>query len=101
MKHLIVVLLCSMTLLMACKQQKSAYYELVGGDVHVDFIEFMNDSVARYIGPEGMEHQTLYAEKGNDITIQIAPLVEATLKRIDNNTLEGRPPFFEGTWKKR
>ncbi|MDO5447126.1 MAG: hypothetical protein Q4F34_05050 [Prevotellaceae bacterium] len=87
--------------LAACNQPDHAFYELAGGDANFDFIDFMNDSVVRYIGPEGMEHHSLYVDNGKEITIKIATLVDATLTRIDANTLQGTPPFFQGTWNKR
>ena len=99
-KTTLISMLCGV-LLTACNKPKHAYYELENGDPHIDFIEFVNDSVVRYIGPEGMEHQDLYVEQDNEIKIEITPLVKVTLKRIDANTLKGIPPFFEGTWKKK
>lgn len=88
------------TMLVSCASKK-AYYEQVGGDPRIDFIEFMNDSVVRYMGPGGIEQHCKYVSKGNQIVIYIAPMVTANLYKIDGNTIQGEVPFFEGTWKKK
>lgn len=88
------------TMLVSCASKK-AYYEQVGGDPRIDFIEFMNDSVVRYMGPGGIEQHCKYVCKGNQIVIYITPMVTANLYKIDGNTIQGEVPFFEGTWKKK
>ena len=73
-------------------------YEQVGGDPKVDFIEFVNDSTVHFMAPGMISTNSKYTEEKGEITIFIAPMVQARLHRLDSKTLQGEVPFFEGKW---
>lgn len=73
-------------------------YEQVGGDPNVDFIEFVNDSTVHFMAPGMISTNSKYTEEKGEITIFIAPMVQARLHRLDSKTLQGEVPFFEGKW---
>lgn len=99
--YLATCLCTGMALLPSCSKPQSAYYEKIDGEPQIDFIEFMNDSVVRYIAPGPLEMRSKYTEANGVITVYVAPLSTAKLTRIDGNTLQGSVPFFEGTWKRK
>ena len=99
--YLATCLCAGMALLPSCSKPQSAYYEKIDGEPQIDFIEFMNDSVVRYIAPGPLEMRSKYTEANGVITVYVAPLSTAKLTRIDGNTLQGSVPFFEGIWKRK
>ena len=38
-------------LIAGCKQQKSIRYELVDGNPQIDYIDFLNDTLCRFVAP--------------------------------------------------
>lgn len=85
--------------LSSCGKQ-TEYYQLVGGDPKIDYLEFVNDSVARFVSPSLIEVYCPYTETDGHYTIAVMGLSRGRLHRIDANTLQGEPPFFDGTWKR-
>lgn len=85
----------------ACSERTSDYYILEGGDRRVDWIEFAGDSTLRWVGPGAIPETSSFVEnEDGDITVFVAPFSCGRLHRIDNRTLIGEAPFFEGIWKK-
>lgn len=82
---------------------RSSYYELMGGDPEVDYLELFGDSLCRYQVPGGIEVITpcqVNPEDGS-IVVEISGFVKGYLWRISPDTLVGRAPFFEGVWIRR
>ena len=69
-------------LIAGCKQQKTIRYELVDGNPQIDYIDFLNDTLCRFIAPGPLV---------NDI-------VSARLYKTKEGKLRGEAPFFEGIW---
>ena len=97
------LLLAACLTLTACVSmtpKQGNYYELVGGDNRIDFIDFINDSTVRFMAPGHIEKICPYTKEGNRIRICVSPLVIVDVLQADDETIQGTPPFFEGTWKK-
>ena len=88
-----------MFVFVSCVHDKE-YYELVGGDPDIDYLEFLSDSTCLFIAPGPVEMVCPYTEKDGVITINVVGFVKGKLTRLDRKTLKGEAPFFEGTWKK-
>lgn len=95
-----ILALISLAFLSSCKPS-AEYYLLEGGEAEIDWIEFVNDSTLRWVGPGPLQLESLYEEdeQGN-IVVYVAPFSKGYMTRIDSKTIEGQVPFFEGTWKK-
>lgn len=90
------LLLC---LCVACSSpSKSKHYELLGGNPQVDYIDFLNDSVCRFVAPGPIELTCPYSQSEGEYIIQINDMVSASLRIIDRRTLQGSAPFFDGLW---
>lgn len=78
----------------------NAFYELVGGDPTVDYLELMGDTACRYCVPGSLEVVTPchVDEATGVITVDVAGFVKGYLLRVNADTLIGRAPFFEGVW---
>lgn len=101
MKRIILIgTVFSLFLLMAgCKHGSEIIrYELVGGNPEVDYIDFLNDSLCRFVAPGSLTITRPYSKERDTYVIQIAPLVKAYLYKVDDNTLRGNLPFFDGIW---
>ena len=86
-------------LVISCSKPDGSYYELVGGDKDIDWIEFVNDSTLRWIGPGPRLLESAYVERDSIITVETAPLSRGFLYRQADGTLFGCSPFFEGIWR--
>ena len=91
----------SALLLTACRGKKAEYYELVGGDPKVDYLELVNDSVIRFVSPSLMEVDCPYTYHEGLYDVRIMGISHGRLHRIDADHLQGEPPFFEGEWERR
>lgn len=104
MKHIVkisAVAAAICLLVSSCGNGGSRYYELEGGNKSIDFLEFVSDSTCRFIAPGSMEIVCPYEiVDGAYIVVHVAPMSNGVLQIVDNKTLEGQPPFFEGVWKK-
>lgn len=102
MKKLLFALLFA-TLLTAvgCNRSNVVRYELVDGDPTVDYIEFLNDSVCRYVAPGPITLVSPYTVEGEVLTVHINGVIKANLYQFEKNQLVGEAPFFEGVWKKK
>lgn len=89
----------SLLALVSCAHDRE-YYELVGGDPDIDYLEFLTDSTCLFVAPGPVEMVCPYTENEGVITIQVVGFVKGKLTRLDRKTLKGEAPFFEGTWKK-
>lgn len=83
----------------ACSNGRE-YYELVGGDADIDYLEFLSDSTCLFVAPGPVEMVCPYSEKDGVITVRVVGFVNGRLIRQDKQTLKGEAPFFEGIWKK-
>lgn len=81
-----------------CKQQKIIHYELVDGNPEIDYIDFLNDTLCRFVAPGPITMTSHYTKQGNTYIIQINSIVNARLHQTEAGKLRGEPPFFEGTW---
>lgn len=77
------------------------HYELMGGDPKIDYIDFLNDSLCEYIVPGPLTLTSKYRKDGDYYTIYINDYIKAQLKVVDETTLKGEPPFFDGLWVKK
>jgi hypothetical protein len=85
----------------SCSGDKPEYYLLQGGDPAVDWFEFASDSTILWVGPGGVSEQSRYEEnEAGEIVVYTAPFSVGRMHRVDGKTIEGEPPFFEGTWKR-
>ena len=88
-------------LLSACSKGITGYFELEGGVKSIDFLEFVSDSTCRFIAPGSMEMVCPYEIVDDSyIVVHVAPMSVGVLNIVNDKTLEGQVPFFEGTWKK-
>lgn len=85
-------------LIAGCKQQKSIRYELVDGNPQIDYIDFLNDTLCRFIAPGPLVLTSHYTKKGDIYIIQINDIVSARLYKTEEGKLRGEAPFFEGIW---
>lgn len=85
-------------LVTGCKQQKVIRYEQVDGDPEIDYIDFLNDTICRFVVPGPLILTCHYAKLGNTYIIQINNMVSARLCKIGEGKLQGEPLFFEGVW---
>ena len=97
MKHIpfaLALVLC----LAACSRPQGSCYKLVGGDDAIDWIEFVNDSTLKWVGPGPRLLESFYTEVDSVIVVEAAPLSRGYLRRMPDGTLLGAQPFFEGRW---
>ena len=93
-------------LIAGCKQQKTIRYELVDGNPQIDYIDFLNDTLCRFVAPGPLvltSHYRLfqkshYTKEGDIYIIQINDIVSARLYKTKEGKLRGEAPFFEGIW---
>ena len=52
-------------LIAGCKQQKTIRYELVDGNPQIDYIDFLNDTLCRFIAPGPLVLTSHYTKKGD------------------------------------
>lgn len=98
MRHLLSTLLL-LLLLTSCQKNGIVRYQMEGGDPEIDFLEVQGDTLCRFYGPGNILIECpCRMELQNILTIEVAPLIEARLVFKDPQTLQGEPPFFEGTW---
>lgn len=95
---LFICFLVLFVLVAGCKQQKAIRYELVDGNPEIDYIDFLNDTLCRFVAPGPLILTCHYAKQGNTYIIQINNIVSARLCKIEEGKLQGEPPFFEGIW---
>ncbi len=81
-----------------CKQQKAIRYELAGGNPQIDYIDFLNDTLCRYVAPGPLVLTSRYTQEGDAYIIHITDMVSARLQKTEDGKLRGEPPFFDGTW---
>lgn len=94
-----ICLIGSLSLASGCKQHpKITHYELVGGNPEIDYLDFLNDTMCRFVAPGSLTMTSRYSKLGDTYVIQISPLVNARLYKVDDKTLQGEPPFFDGVW---
>lgn len=104
MKHIVKIsaiaaLYC--ILLASCGKSNEGYFELVGGNKSVDYLEFLSDTTCRFVAPGSIEMIRSYEIVDDTyIVVHVAPMSNGVLQIVDSKTLEGQVPFFEGTWKK-
>lgn len=84
-------------LIAGCKQQKSIRYELVDGNPQIDYIDFLNDTLCRFVAPGPLVLTSHYTKEGDIYIIQINDIVSARLYK-EEGKLRGEAPFFEGIW---
>ena len=84
--------------LCACNRPDGSFYKLVGGDDSIDWIQFINDSTLRWVGPGPRLLESTFFESDSVIVVQAAPLSRGFLRRLPDGSLLGVPPFFEGRW---
>ncbi len=102
MKKLILSLFAALLLCMTgCNRNKIVRYELVGGDPEIDYIEFLNDSLCRFVAPGQLTLHSPYTRQGETYTVIIHGMIEARLHDYEPDKLIGEPPFFEGVWEKK
>ena len=100
MKKILLAITAMLLLVNSCgTKNEGNYYELVGGDKDIDWIEFVNDSTLRWIGPGPRLLESAYVERDSIITVETAPLSRGFLYRQADGTLFGCSPFFEGIWR--
>lgn len=88
-----------LSLTAGCKQHpKITHYELVGGNPQIDYLDFLNDTMCRFVAPGSLTMTSRYSKQGDTYVIQVNPLVNARLYKVDDKTLQGEPPFFDGVW---
>jgi hypothetical protein len=85
--------------LLSCSNGRE-YYELVGGDPDMDYLEFLTDGTCLFVAPGPVEMVCPYTETDGVITIDVVGIAKGKLIRQNRNILKGESPFFEGTWKK-
>ena len=102
--RLFAVLLLAAVCATACTTSPVPYYELEGGDPEFDFIYFPTDSTCRFMDPNiqltEYPYEIVSVDEGDYIVVHVAPYSQGVLKIIDEKTMEGSAPFFEGIWKK-
>lgn len=99
MKRLLFAILATLLFVCSCGTENDGnYYELVGGDKDIDWLEFVNDSTLRWIGPGPRLIESAYVEIDSIITVETAPLSRGFLYRQADGSLYGCSPFFEGQW---
>lgn len=98
--HLCLIFAVVLALSSCANSRGKEYYELVGGNPDIDYLEFLDDSTCLFIAPGPVEMTCPYVEKDGVITVNVIGFVKGRLVRKDKNTLQGEAPFFEGTWKK-
>ena len=52
-------------LIAGCKQQKTIRYELVDGNPQIDYIDFLNDTLCRFVAPGPLVLTSHYTKKGD------------------------------------
>ena len=73
-------------LIAGCKQQKTIRYELVDGNPQIDYIDFLNDTLCRFVAPGPLVLTSHYTKEGDIYIIQINDIVSARLyKKSDIN----------------
>ena len=93
-------------LIAGCKQQKTIRYELVDGNPQIDYIDFLNDTLCRFVAPGPLVLTSHYTKEGDIYIIQINDIVsarlykteEGKLYKTEEGKLRGEAPFFEGIW---
>ena len=51
-------------LIAGCKQQKTIRYELVDGNPQIDYIDFLNDTLCRFVAPGPLVLTSHYTKEG-------------------------------------
>ncbi len=98
MKHLLSTILF-LFLLAGCQKQGVVRYQMDGGNPEIDFLEVQGDTLCRFYGPGNIVLECpCRREQQGVLSIQVTPLITARLRIIDDRTLEGEAPFFEGVW---
>lgn len=88
-----------LSLMVGCKQHpKITHYELVGGNPQIDYLDFLNDTMCKFVAPGLLTITSHYSKQKDTYVIQVSPLIKARLYKVDNKTLQGEPPFFDGIW---
>lgn len=85
-------------LITGCKQQKIIRYELINGNSQIDYIDFLNDTLCRFVAPGPVVLTTRYTKQKNTYIIHINSIVNTRLYKKEEGKLQGEPPFFEGIW---
>lgn len=82
-------------LIAGCKQQKTIRYELVDGNPQIDYIDFLNDTLCRFVAPGPLVLTSHYTKKGDIYIIQINDIVSARLYKTEEGKLRGEAPFLK------
>lgn len=77
---------------------KTIRYELVDGNPQIDYIDFLNDTLCRFVAPGPLVLTSHYTKEGDIYIIQINDIVSARLYKTEEGKLRGEAPFFEGIW---
>ena len=80
-------------LIAGCKQQKTIRYELVDGNPQIDYIDFLNDTLCRFVAPGPLVLTSHYTKEGDIYIIQINDIVSARLYKTEEGKLRGEAPF--------
>ena len=78
--------------------KKTIRYELVDGNPQIDYIDFLNDTLCRFVAPGPLVLTSHYTKEGDIYIIQINDIVSARLYKTEEGKLRGEAPFFEGIW---
>lgn len=66
MKKSVFICFTTLFLLIAgCKQQKTIRYELVDGNPQIDYIDFLNDTLCRFVAPGPLILTSHYTKEGD------------------------------------
>jgi len=80
----------------------SSRYELIGGNPKIDFIEFIGDDSCVFVAPGPLLMRQHYSvDTAGCYTVHVIDNLVGRLYRTAPDTLEGLPPFFEGTWVRK
>lgn len=102
MKKFVLMLVVAVVLLLTgCNRSGVVRYELIGGDPEIDYLEFLNDSMCRFVAPGPLTLVSPYTKHDDTYTILIHGTVEARLHTYERGKLIGEPPFFDGVWEKQ
>lgn len=95
------LLAATLLLLVGCNRSGVVRYELIDGNPEIDYIEFLNDSLCRFVTPGPLTMVSPYTVSGDTYTVHIHGMIEAKLYKYERGKLVGEAPFFEGVWEKQ
>lgn len=83
------------------RSEECRHYELVGGNPEIDYIDFLNDTLCRFVAPGPLPMTCRYTKQDQMYLIQINDLVTARLYSLSDDKLQGEVPFFDGIWVRK